>query len=842
MRTKRLGDMLLELGLITEGQLKEALDYQAKEKERLGTTLVKHHYITEGQLIDALRMQLGIDYIDLTRVDISPEMSRFVPKNLAKKMTIVPVRISKDQLYLAMADPLNFMAIEEAQHTSKKKIVPMIASEPAVKRAINILYGNEGTAEAMAQMQAETAAAQEVRQGQTAAREGQENVTPMIRLVNSIIERAISENASDIHFEPTEEEMFVRMRIDGQLHRIMTIPSELKDSVISRLKIMSQLDIVEKRIPQDGRAVMHLRGKDMDMRISTLPTLYGEKVVIRILKRNEETLNRRGIGIPAVEDAKIDTLLGLTSGVIMIVGPTGSGKSSTMYTLIRELLSDRTNLITLEDPVEYHIKGATQVQINEKVGLTFASGLRSVLRQDPDIICVGEIRDGETAEIAMRAAMTGHLVITTIHTEDAISAIDRLRDMGVAPYLIAAGLRGVISQRLLRKICSNCKTQIQPPKKALEMAGIPENPGKLYWQGAGCDQCFHSGYRGRIGVFEVMLIQEELRRCILEGADRTRFLEAARRASQYVPMLEHAQKLVEEGVSTVDEAIGQLDFSASFAGRRLRVNLFRQQGALSAAIRLLGSTIPNLSELGLPEAVNQFSSWNKGIILVTGETGSGKSTTLAAILNEINQNRPIHMITLEDPIEYVYEPAQAIINQREVGVDVESYDKGLYAALREDPDVILIGEMRDPATIETALMAAETGHLVFSTIHTNSAIDSIDRIVGVFPEDKQPQIRMQLSMTLRAVLSQQLVPRAGGQGRAAACELMMLTPAIRNLIRDGKTPQMQSYLLSSAKEGSITMDNFLIRMAKEGVITPQTAVDASQNPQELREKLAAVQY
>lgn len=386
MRTKRLGDMLLELGLITEGQLKEALDYQAKEKERLGTTLIKHHYITEGQLIDALRMQLGIDYIDLTRVDISPEMSRFVPKNLAKKMTIVPVRISKDQLYLAMADPLNFMAIEEAQHTSKKKIVPMIASEPAVKRAINILYGNEGAAEAMAQMQAETAAAQEVRQGQTAAREGQENVTPMIRLVNSIIERAISENASDIHFEPTEEEMVVRMRIDGQLHRIMTIPSELKDSVISRLKIMSQLDIVEKRIPQDGRAVMHLRGKDIDMRISTLPTLYGEKVVIRILKRNEETLNRRGIGIPAVEDAKIDTLLGLTSGVIMIVGPTGSGKSSTMYTLIRELLSDRTNLITLEDPVEYHIKGATQVQINEKVGLTFASGLRSVLRQDPDII------------------------------------------------------------------------------------------------------------------------------------------------------------------------------------------------------------------------------------------------------------------------------------------------------------------------------------------------------------------------------------------------------------------------------------------------------------------------
>ena len=304
---------------------------------------------------------------------------------------------------------------------------------------------------------------------------------------------------------------------------------------------------------------------------------------------------------------------------------------------------------------------------------------------------------------------------------------------------------------------------------------------------------------------------------------------------------EYGRQLAGEQTEQI-ETIGQLDFSAFLAGRRLRINLFRQQGALSAAIRFLSSRIPRLSELGLPEAVNQFSGWNKGIILVTGETGSGKSTTLAAILNEINQNRSLHVITLEDPIEYVYQPQQSIINQREVGMDVESYEKGLYAALREDPDVILIGEMRDPATIETALVAAETGHLVFSTIHTNSAIDSVDRIVGVFPENKQPQIRLQLSMTLRAVLAQQLVPRAGGRGRAAACELMMMTPALKNLIRDGKTPQMQSYLLSSAKEGSITMDNFLVQMAKEGVITLQTAVEVSQNPQELRRTLAAVSF
>lgn len=556
MHTKRLGDMLLEAGLITEEQLGEALKYQAQEKERLGTTLVKHNYITEKQLIDTLRIQLGIEYIDLSKVDITPEMSRYVPKNLAKKMNVVPVRVSRDQLFLAIADPLNFMAIEEAKRTSKKRIVPMIASEPAVRRAINVLYGNEGAARAMEDIRAETAATRETEPQRQ--QEIQENKTPMIRLVNSIIERAVSENASDIHFEPTEDNMVIRMRIDGQLHRIMTIPQELKDSVVSRLKIMAKLDIVEKRIPQDGRAVLPMKGTELDMRTSTLPTIHGEKVVIRILRRNEETLNRRGIGIPASEDAKIDKLLGLTSGVIMIVGPTGSGKSSTMYTLIRELLSDRTNLITLEDPVEYHIDGATQVQINEKVGLTFASGLRSILRQDPDIICVGEIRDGETAEIAMRAAMTGHLVITTVHTEDAISAIDRLRDMGVPTYLIAAGLRGVISQRLLRRICPSCKQETVPSEKSLELAGVPDVPGKIYWHGAGCDQCFRSGYRGRIGVFEVMMVQEELRRCILDGADRKRFMEAAREASGYVTMAEHARKLVDKGITTVDEVIRTL--------------------------------------------------------------------------------------------------------------------------------------------------------------------------------------------------------------------------------------------------------------------------------------------
>ena len=348
--------------------------------------------------------------------------------------------------------------------------------------------------------------------------------------------------------------MTIRMRVDGELHKIMTIPRDLQDSVISRLKVMAKLDIVEKRIPQDGRIEMTLKDRDIDMRVNTLPTIYGEKVCIRLLGKDPGMLTREGIGMIFPEDnEKIDRLLANTSGVIMIVGPTGSGKSSTMFTLIRELLSESKNLVTLEDPVEYNIPGAIQVQINEKVGLTFAEGLRAILRQDPDIICVGEIRDGETAAIAMRAAITGHLVITTIHTEDAVSAIDRLKDMGVAPYLISAGLRGIISQRLLRRVCPKCREPYTPNPRMLSLSGIRQSPDRVYYHGKGCDACFHSGYRGRIGAFEVLLMNDELRKGITDGVDKQTFRQMAQKTSHYTTMLENADKLVETGITTVDE-------------------------------------------------------------------------------------------------------------------------------------------------------------------------------------------------------------------------------------------------------------------------------------------------
>lgn len=551
MKSKRLGDILISDGLLTQEQLSQALAQQKQTHERLGTVLIEYGYITERELIDALRNQLGIDFIDLTKTTIDPSMSRYIPKALAQEYEIVPIQVVRDNLFIAMADPLNFMAIERARNTSRKNIVPMIASSAAVKHAISILYENVNAAEAMAAMRAEAGIREDavVESEQDTAEEG-----PTIRLVNSIIERAMVENCSDIHIEPTEGDMQIRMRIDGRLHKILTIPMDLKDSVVSRIKVMSHMNIVERRVPQDGRINMKIKGRDVDMRVNTLPTIYGEKIVIRILGKDEKMLTRRGIGMVFDEDnRKVDRILANTSGVIMIVGPTGSGKTSTMFTLIREMLNESTNLVTLEDPVEYNIPGATQVQINEKVGLTFASGLRAILRQDPDIICVGEIRDGETAQIAMRAAITGHLVITTIHTEDAVTAIDRLKDMGVEPYLISAGLRGIISQRLLRRVCPNCREEYVPDQKIMEISPMKMKPGQKFYHGKGCDQCFHTGYRGRIGAFEILLMNDELRRDITSNADKQTFRETAARTSGYVTMLQNAEKLVSEGITTVEE-------------------------------------------------------------------------------------------------------------------------------------------------------------------------------------------------------------------------------------------------------------------------------------------------
>ena len=563
MAYMRLGDLLISAGVIRPEQLNEALAVQKKTRERLGDVLINNGIITEQQLIEALQMQLGVDFVDLTAVSIPLELARFVPRSIAKKYCVVPVKLQKDELYVAMSDPLNFEAQEEIKSASHKQVVPMIATRRAVEQAIATLYGNEGTARAIEEMKREAGSNQTdiVPVQMSKAVDNGAAEAPSIRFVNSVIERAITECASDIHLEPQEGEMVVRMRIDGVLRRVFTVPANLQATVIARLKIMGGMNIAERKIPQDGRAMVTAKDKEIDLRISSIPTIYGEKIVLRLLDKSSGHINRKTIGLEGEDEKKYDRLLKNSSGVILIVGPTGSGKSTTMCAMIQELCNEQTNIMTLEDPVEYNIPGANQCQINEKTGMTFAVGLRSILRQDPDVISVGEIRDGETASIAVRAAITGHLVISTLHTNDAVSTISRLVDIGVEPYMISSALRGVVSQRLVRKICPHCRKAYTPTEEEKRMVGIAENEDVTFYKGEGCQECGRTGYRGRRGVFEILTLDAALRREVANNASSEELTKTALE-NGFVTMKDNCRRLVLEGVTTVAEAAKAINSAA----------------------------------------------------------------------------------------------------------------------------------------------------------------------------------------------------------------------------------------------------------------------------------------
>lgn len=557
MAHKRLGDVLIDSGLITPDQLNYALAAQKESKRRLGDELIAEGIISEADVIEALQMQLGIDFVDVSTLSLDASLSRTVSRNVARQYEVLPVRVTPDEVYLAMADPLNFMAIEAVRNATRKRVVPMVASRNALVRAIMDLYGNEGAARAIEEMRRDarpTDADQSLFQTSNIDSDPDSASAPTVRFVNSIIERAVAERASDIHLQPREEGLHVRMRIDGLLRTVLTAPKELQASVIARLKVMSGMNTSERRVPQDGRANVRIKQQDVDLRVNTIPTSHGESVVIRLLDKDESLLDPKGIGLTGKNLERYERLMDLPNGVILIVGPTGSGKSSTMSTMIRGLSEDTLNLITLEDPVEYNLAGVNQVQINEKVGMTFASGLRAVLRQDPDIIAVGEIRDGETAEIAMRAAITGHLVLSTIHTYDAVSAIDRLTDIGVEPYLIASGLRGIISQRLVRKICPNCREAYAPTIEECEEIGLRHNPNLTFYRGKGCPFCFNTGYRGRTGAFEIISVDRALRKHIIAGSSHEDIKDAFMQLQGYSSLEDCCRELVLEGVTTAREA------------------------------------------------------------------------------------------------------------------------------------------------------------------------------------------------------------------------------------------------------------------------------------------------
>lgn len=562
MAYMKMGDLLVSVGLITQDQLMEALKVQKETHKRLGEVLIETGVITEQQIIEALEMQLGISFIDLSKVTIPTELARLVPKSLAKKHSVVPVKLTQDELVLAMADPLNFMAIEDVRSATRKRISPRISTAVAVDRAIASLYGDEGAVRAIEEM----AAAEGRPTGVSSAAptthdlDAESQSAPTVRLVNSILEQAVTVRASDIHLEPQEGEMLVRMRVDGLLRSGVTIPKDLQDQVISRLKIMGGMDIAERRIPQDGRVAVRVKGNEVDLRISTLPTIHGEKVVIRLLDRNVRLHKPEDLGLTGDNLKKYHTLLENTSGMVLIVGPTGSGKSSTMQTMIRILNTPESNVVTLEDPVEYHIDRVNQVQINEKTGMTFASGLRSILRQDPDVIAVGEVRDGETAEIAMRSAITGHLVLSTIHANDTLAGVNRLLDMGVEPYLIGDAMKGMISQRLVRRICPQCREEYEASEEELRWLGLPTHEKHTLYKGKGCPHCYHTGYQGRVGIFEVLVLSRRAKMMISEGRPKSELMELLQK-EDFTTLRQSCTELVLQGVTTIDEGMRTINSS-----------------------------------------------------------------------------------------------------------------------------------------------------------------------------------------------------------------------------------------------------------------------------------------
>ena len=549
---RRLGAKLIETDHITEAQLNRALEIQKEQPgKRLDEILIGEGFASRSLVYSTLEQQMGVTYVDLTGCRLDRNLIELVPLNVAKKYQVIPLEFREDTLYLAMLDPLNFLATDAIRQTIKRKVVPMLADAEGIRHAMDLLYGSVTAQKALQELSDEEKPSSQPET--TVLDEVDEDAAPTIRLVNSFLEYAVNQNASDIHLEPRENAMVVRMRIDGVLRQVFQVPRSSQNGVIARIKVMGNMNLAEHKIPLDGRSNVRIGQKEIDLRISTLPTVYGEKVVIRLLSKSASLLSTEGIGLTGNNLQKFECLLENSNGVILLVGPTGSGKSSTMYTMISRLNTEEVNLVTLEDPVEYHFDGINQVQINEKTGMTFATGLRSVLRQDPDIIAVGEIRDGETADIAMRAAITGHLVLSTLHTNDAPSTIDRLLDMGVERYLISSALKGVISQRLVRKICPHCKESYTPSAEEQQKLHLPYDPSRVFYRGKGCPRCFDTGYRGRTAVFEILVLNQAIRRGIADGLPHTQ-LRRLIDDSDYEPLRQDCIRLVEQGVTTAAEA------------------------------------------------------------------------------------------------------------------------------------------------------------------------------------------------------------------------------------------------------------------------------------------------
>ncbi|GAV22966.1 type II secretion system protein E [Carboxydothermus pertinax] len=554
-KIKRLGDFLVENGLITEEQLQKALEYQKRSGERLGQALVKLGYVTEQDIMGVLEFQLGIPQVALYNYSLNPALIKSIPESLIKRHKVIPLKREGNRLTVAMADPLNVVAIDDLRLATNLDIVPVIASEKEIDAVINRFFGAIDLNETIKDIEKVSGEEPEVLKNEE-VEEVLVDEAPVVRVVNSLLLQAVNQRASDIHIEPFEDMVRVRFRVDGFLREIMTLPRAIRSSLTSRIKIMANMNITEKRLPQDGRIKIKVANRQVDMRVATTPTLFGEKVVIRLLDQENALLTLDKLGLSNKNWERLNKILSLPYGMILIAGPTGSGKTTTLYAALNQIHDPSKNIITIEDPVEYVMPGVTQIQVNPKAGLTFAVGLRSILRLDPDIIMVGEIRDKETAEIGVKAANTGHLVLSTIHTNDAVSTVGRLVEMGIEPYMVAASLLGVVAQRLVRKLCQDCKvpTDIGPDDPAYHALNLGQGEPVTVYRPVGCPACEHTGYKGRVGIHEVLINSKKVRNLIVNGGSYDDMLRVAREEGM-VLMLEDGKEKVLAGITSPEEII-----------------------------------------------------------------------------------------------------------------------------------------------------------------------------------------------------------------------------------------------------------------------------------------------
>lgn len=541
---KRLGELVVEAGLITEEQLQQALQEQKQLNMRLGDVLISRGYITDQQRIEILEFQLGIPHVQLFRQKVDPKVIGMIPQKLVEKHKVLPLRTEGNKLFVAMDDPLDYFAIDELRMVTGMRIEPVIALKDELQRAINRYYGMQESVEQVMQ----NIQMSEIGE---AAPEEDEN-SPVVKTVNQIILQAVRSGASDIHIDPQEDALRIRYRVDGVMRTEQSLPPSMQSVIVARIKVLANMNVAERRLPQDGRVEIDVDFRKVDLRISTLPTIHGEKVVMRILDMNNLLTEIEKLGFSEHNLQLFQRGIDSPYGIVFITGPTGSGKTTTLYAALSRLNSDEVNIITIEDPVEYQMQGINQMQVNHQTGLTFARGLRSILRQDPNIVMVGEIRDAETAEIAVRAAMTGHLVLSTLHSNNAVNAITRLIDMGVEPFLVASSLRCVVAQRLVRKVCPHCAKEYEPsPKERETFAEYGIAVDKLR-RGEGCGECSRTGYQGRLAIHEVLLCDDVLRGMIL---DRLSDSEYRKYASQIglVPMLADGLAKAAQGLTTLTE-------------------------------------------------------------------------------------------------------------------------------------------------------------------------------------------------------------------------------------------------------------------------------------------------